>query len=86
MAAFGVEQEGRQADEVNQYQLGRYISSNESMWRILGFDIHERHPAVVNLSVHLENGQHVYFTEETARNVVEEPPETNDSFLQAVSD
>ena len=76
MAAFGVEQEGRQADEVNQYQLGRYISSNESMWRILGFDIHERHPAVVNLSVHLENGQRVYFTEETARNVVEEPPET----------
>ncbi|GBP88777.1 Proton-coupled amino acid transporter-like protein CG1139 [Eumeta japonica] len=49
-------------DEINQYQLGRYISSNEAVWRILSFPIHERHPTVVHLAVHLENGQRVYFT------------------------
>ena len=30
------------------------------------FPIHERDPAVVHLAVHLENGQRVYFTEQTA--------------------
>ncbi|XP_055307176.1 uncharacterized protein LOC129571398, partial [Sitodiplosis mosellana] len=44
-------------DEVTQYQTGRYISSHEAVWRILGFNIHERFPAVVQLTVHLENGQ-----------------------------
>lgn len=48
-------------DEIQSYQLGRYISSNEAIWRILSFPIHERYPTVVHLSVHLENGQRVYF-------------------------
>lgn len=43
-------------DEVSQYQMGRYISSNEAIWRIFSFAIHERHPTVVHLAVHLENG------------------------------
>ena len=55
-------------DEVTQYQVGRYISSNEAFWRIFGFPIHERHPAIQQLSVHLENGQRIYFTAETAAN------------------
>ncbi len=77
MAVFGVEQEGEQRrDEINCFQMGRYISSNEAIWRILAFDIHERHPTVVNLAVHLENGQRVFFTEETAHKVLEQPPET----------
>ncbi|XP_034044527.1 uncharacterized protein LOC117526576 [Thalassophryne amazonica] len=77
VAVFGVEQEGRQQrDEISHYQMGHYISSNEAIWRILGFNIHERYPTVVNLAVHLENGQRVYFTEETAQNVLEQPPET----------
>lgn len=46
--------------------MGRYISSNEAIWRIFTFPIHERDPAVIHLAVHLENGQRVYFTEETA--------------------
>ncbi|VDM93429.1 unnamed protein product [Onchocerca ochengi] len=49
-------------DEIAQYQAGKYISSNEAVWRILSFTIHERNPAVVHLAVHLENGKRVYFT------------------------
>ena len=44
-------------DEVMRYQIGRYISSNEAVWRIFGFPIHERDPAVIHLAVYLENGQ-----------------------------
>ncbi|GBP20921.1 hypothetical protein EVAR_80741_1 [Eumeta japonica] len=42
-------------DEITLYQIGRYISSNEAAWRIFGFPIHERDPAVVQLAIHLEN-------------------------------
>ena len=46
--------------------MGRYISSNEAIWRIFTFPIHERDSAVLYLAVHPENGQRVYFTEQTA--------------------
>ncbi|GFU10027.1 ATP-dependent DNA helicase [Trichonephila clavipes] len=46
--------------------MGRYICSNEAIWCIFSFPIHERYPAVIHLAVHLENGQCVYFTEQTA--------------------
>jgi hypothetical protein len=49
-------------DEVQSFQFGRYIGNNEAVWRILEFPIHERYPTVVHLSVHLENGQRIYFT------------------------
>lgn len=57
--------------------MGRYISYNKSLWRMLGFEIDERHPTVMNLAVHLENSQRYYFTEYTVRNVVENKPETS---------
>jgi hypothetical protein len=38
MAVFGVTTENLN-DEVSQFQLGRYISSNEAMWRIFSFAI-----------------------------------------------
>lgn len=63
-------------NEVAQFQTGRYISSNEAVWRIFGFEIHQRYPTVVNLAVHLENGQRVYFTESTAQQAAQAPPET----------
>ena len=43
-------------NDVTRYQMGRYISSNEAIWRIFTFPIHERDPAIVYLAVHLENG------------------------------
>ena len=76
MAVFGLQGKDQVVDEVNNYQLGRYISSNEAVWRLFGFDIHDRYPAVVNLSVHLENGQRIYFTEENARQQVDDPTDT----------
>jgi hypothetical protein len=47
-------------DEITHYQVGRYVSCNEAIWGIFSFPIHERHPTVVHLAVHLENGQRVY--------------------------
>ena len=75
-AMFGLERDGTAIDEVQRYVLGRYISSNEAIWRILDFSIHERYPTVVHLSVHLENGQRVYFTEDNLHERVNEPPKT----------
>jgi hypothetical protein len=75
MAVFGLAN-GNRLDEITSYQMGRYISSNEAVWRILNFHIHERHPTVVHLSVHLENGQRVYFTPKTAQRVAVTPPNT----------
>ena len=37
----------------------------EAAWRILEYPIHERDPLVKLLAVHLENSQHVYFTEDS---------------------
>ncbi|CAF1544942.1 unnamed protein product [Adineta ricciae] len=74
-AVFGLEKD-KTVDEIKHYQLGRYISSNEAVWRILSFPIHERYPTVVHLAVHLENGQCVYFTEDNVHERVNEPPRT----------
>ncbi|XP_044575173.1 uncharacterized protein LOC123258981 [Cotesia glomerata] len=63
-------------DEITIYQIGRYISSNEAVWRIFGFPIHEGDPAVIHLAVHLENGQRVYFTNDTALDRAINPPKT----------
>lgn len=63
-------------DEVSQYQLGRYISTVEAFWRIFHFSMHQRHPPVEKLAVHLENGQRVYFNEENALDLAENPRHT----------
>ncbi|XP_066428603.1 uncharacterized protein [Eleutherodactylus coqui] len=76
MAVFGVENASAPIDEIERYQLGRYISSNEAVWRIFSFPIHERHPTVVHLAVHLENGQRVYFTTENVHARASSPPQT----------
>jgi hypothetical protein len=82
MAVFRVENTNENAppvnknDEITLYQIGRYISSNEAVWRVFGFQIHERDPAVIHLAVHLENGQRVYFTNETAIDRALSPPKT----------
>ncbi|GFV52935.1 ATP-dependent DNA helicase [Trichonephila clavipes] len=54
MAVFGLENTTASNVEVIQYQLGRYISSNEVVWRILSFSIPERYPTIVHLAVHLK--------------------------------
>jgi len=76
MAMFEVGNVNRISDEITQYQLGRYISSNETVWRILNFSIHVPYPTVVHLSVHLEIGR-VYFTTENAQTRAAQPPNTS---------
>ncbi|XP_044596953.1 uncharacterized protein LOC123273577 [Cotesia glomerata] len=63
-------------DEIARYQMGRYISSNEAIWHILSFPIHERDPSVQHLAIHLENSQRVYFTEEDLLQRAFEAPKT----------
>lgn len=75
MAVFGVAP-ANNLDEIKQYQMGRYISSNEAIWRIFSFPIHERYPTVLHLAVHLENGQRVYFTTENVAERAAQPPAT----------
>ena len=78
-AVFALQQGGAQVDandEVKLYQMGRYVSTSEAIWRILGFDIHERYPTVTHLSVHLENGQRVFFQEGNAQERAQTPPAT----------
>ncbi|UYV64029.1 hypothetical protein LAZ67_2006361 [Cordylochernes scorpioides] len=73
---FAVTGAQTESNEVLEYQHGRYISSNEAVWRILGFPIHRRLPMVQHLSVHLENGQRVYFTSANAELQAHRPPKT----------
>jgi hypothetical protein len=63
-AAFQLQQKDSTIDEVDSFQMGRYISSNEAIWRIFEFPIHEHYPSVLHLNVHLENGQRVLFSKE----------------------
>lgn len=75
MAVIGINADNSN-DEVAQFQMGRYVSSNEAVWRIFSFPIHERYPTVVHLAVHLENGQRFYFTEDNVLQRVDRPPST----------
>jgi len=42
-------------DEIDDYWRGRYLSTREAVWRILGFNITKKEPSVSAISVHLEN-------------------------------
>jgi hypothetical protein len=61
---------------VNRCQSGRYISSNEAAWRIFDFTIHNRYSPVQHLSVHLAEGQRVYFTEANFEERASNPSKT----------
>jgi len=60
-----------QVDEISEHENPHYIGSNEAPWRILKF---QRFPPVQQLAVHLQNGQRVYFTEDTARDLAAGEP------------
>lgn len=42
---------------------GRYVSSSEACWRLLGFGLNDRDPAVYRLAVHLPQQQTVHFSD-----------------------
>ena len=92
MAVFGLQSDISDIDEIVQYQAGRYRRSNEAVWRILSFPIHERSRASVQLAAHLQNVQRVYFSESNVQQGALNPPDTtlaaffsscqNDSFAK----
>lgn len=75
MVVFGI-QTSNTNNEIACYQVGRCVNCNEAIWRVFAFPIHERHPTIVHLAVHLENGQRVYFTVLNVIQRTETPPAT----------
>ena len=62
--------ENRERDEISEYQSARYVSASEALWRIFNFPIHNRHPAVTSLPVHLPDQQSVYYSSKNAEKKV----------------
>ncbi|GFY16369.1 uncharacterized protein TNCV_2350131 [Trichonephila clavipes] len=79
-AIFNIRQQGNvnidPRDEVQTFRADRYVSSNEAAWRILGLPLHETHPTVIHLAVHLPNGERIYFTENNFRERMATPLKT----------
>jgi hypothetical protein len=57
-------------DEIKQYLNCRYISSQEAAWHLQDFPIHGQSHSVVMLSVHLKDGQSIFFEENQAENAL----------------
>ncbi|CAF1246967.1 unnamed protein product [Rotaria sordida] len=57
-------------DEIKQYLNCRYISSQEAAWHLQDFPIHGQSHNVVMLSIHLEDGQSIFFKENQAETVL----------------
>ena len=59
----------RSNDEISDYLSARYLSSSESLWKIYGFPMQQRSPAVRKLPCHLNEEQHVVFDPDQVPNV-----------------
>jgi hypothetical protein len=46
-------------DEIQDYWKGRYLSTGEAMWRIMGFNITKKEPNVTAMSVQLPTDRHI---------------------------
>jgi hypothetical protein len=61
-------------DEIKHYVDCRYVSPCEACWRIYGFSIHGRKPAVERMFFHLLGEHSIYFTDyERLRDVLDKP-------------
>jgi hypothetical protein len=68
-------------DEVKEYIDCRYVSPCEACWRIFGYTIHGRKPAVERLFYHLEGQHSVYFQDyERLDDVLLKPSVTESMF------
>ncbi|XP_057248153.1 uncharacterized protein LOC109133695 [Beta vulgaris subsp. vulgaris] len=69
-------------DEIKMYYDCRYISACEAVWRIYGFPIHYRTPAVERLSFHLPGEQTVVYTDQMdVGDVLDRPNVDSTKFL-----
>jgi len=64
----------RPVNEIKKYVDGRSVCPNEAFWRIFGYTLQEKYPAVERLPVHLQNGQTVIFNEGTELQILERGP------------
>jgi len=55
---------GCEFTEVDQYFDARYVSALEVAWQLFAMDMHEEHPYVVRLALHLPRMQGVVFNQE----------------------
>ncbi|WJX30708.1 hypothetical protein P8452_19214 [Trifolium repens] len=53
--------EDEPVDEIKRFYDCRYLSPSEAVWRLFAFDIHQKFPPVIRLSIHLENQQTIKF-------------------------
>ena len=70
-------------DEIAEYIKSRYLSWCEAVWRLLGFEIHEKFPAVERLHVHLPGMNIVAVSEEDVlEDVVSDPDSTKSTLTE----
>ena len=50
-----------QIDEIDAYLSGRFLSAGEAVWRFLALKLHNEHPSVIRLDIHLPDHQQVIF-------------------------
>ena len=85
MLSFQLKPQNSQ-DETEIYQLARYISAPEAVWRLFCYDVHEHSPGVETLAVHLEDQKVIRFdpaieTSESVKNREEEKESTLEGFF-----
>jgi hypothetical protein len=64
-------------DEISQYLNCRYISSQEAVWKLQGHAVHGQSHNVIVLSVHLPDGQQIYFNESRVEEALRRSSTTN---------
>lgn len=65
-------------NEIKQYLDGRYVCAVEAAWRLFGFDIHYRFPAVERLPVHCPGEKNVTFnSKENLQSIVDKASSKN---------
>ena len=61
-------------DEISEYLQCRYISEQDALWRLLGYEVHHHTPAVERLPVHLPYANIVPFKNNSKlKKLIEEP-------------
>lgn len=76
--SFDTEVQVQQAnlDEIRKYEECRYIGASEAVWRIFGFPLQDRFPAVNPLPIHLEGQQYIVFRTGEAQNALDRTSNT----------
>lgn len=76
--------------EIEQYRKTRYISAAEAVWRLLGFQMVSRFPAVAKVHAHLEGEQYVTYpddaTPEMRLEIAENSPSSLMTYFQRPTD